>query len=297
MSQQEIKEALFPKFEKFVKENDLLSKAKGSLSSKLPRIMGKGKTKAVGLVMPPAAIERKTELVSLSHSSDIEFPEEVLNEMEQAKQEIEIENERLKSSDGLLNFIRDVFKSLSDPVGQKDNYYFAGRLVLLPKNRGQSWAWSITPYYPIIHKIPADVEYLVKAYTAADELIEKTILPVEMFENRLRLAWTMARHFSDTDSVLVTDVARMFKIARQEERFWNTPSKRFFTDIPEAAFIANILNWRRQHGRPMTEFEFVRATLQQAHGPKAKVFYLPQNPEGTQVTPIIYLKRHSQKER
>jgi len=296
MSHQEIKETIFPKFEKFIKENDLLSKAKGSLSSKLPRILGQGKTKAVGLDLPPAIIERKTELISLTHSSDIEFPEEVLYEIEQVKQEVELENERLKSSDGLLNIIRDVFKNLSDTVGQKDNYYFAGRLVLLPKNRGQSWAWSITPYYPIIHKIPADVEYLVKAYTSANELIDKTILPVEIFEDRLRLAWAMARHFSDTDSVLVTDVARMFKIARQEERFWKTPSKRFFTDIPEAAFIANILNWRRQHGRPIAEFEFVRATLQQAHGANAKAFYLPQNPEGTQVTPIIYLKRHSQKE-
>lgn len=297
MSQQEIKETLFPYFVKFVQEKNLLSKAKGSLSSKLPRIMGQGKTKAVGLDLPPAVIERKAELISLLNTTDIEFPEEVLNEIEQARQEIELENERLKSSDGLLNFIRDVFKNLTDQVGQKDNYFFAGRLVLLPKNRGQSWTWSITPYYPIIHKIPADVEYLVKAYSAANELIEKTILPVELFEDRLSLAWKMARHFSDTDSVLVTDVAKMFKIARQEERFWNTPSKRYFTDVPEAAFIANILNWRRQHGRPITEFEFVRATLQQAHGPKAKVFYLPQNPEGTQVTPIIYLKRHSQKER
>jgi len=297
MSHQETKETLFPNFVKFVQEKDLLSKSKGSLSSKLPRITGQGRTKAVGLDLPPAVIERKVELISLLNTSDIEFPEEVLNEIEQAKQEVELENERLKSSDGLLNFIRDVFKNISDQVGQKDNYYFAGRLVLLPNNRGQSWTWSITPYYPIIHKIPADVEYLVKAYSAANELIDKTILPVEVFEDRLRLAWTMARHFSNTDSVLVTDVARMFKIARQEERFWNTPSKRFFTDVPEAAFIANILNWRRQHGRPITEFEFVRATLQQAHGPKAKVFYLPQNPEGTQITPIIYLKRHSQKER
>jgi hypothetical protein len=184
-----------------------------------------------------------------------------------------------------------VLRRLPGQAGQKDNQYYAGRLVLLPDNRTLTWAWSITPYYPIISKIPPDVEYLEKAYSAAEQLLERIVLPVEVFENRLVLTWSMARHFSDSENVLIVDVARLFKIACQEERFWKNPQKRFFTDLPEAAFIANLLNWRTRSDYAKTRFEFVRATLHQAHGSKAKVFYMPQNPEGTQVTPVIYLKR------
>ncbi len=284
---------LFPKFEQFVLDKDLVSKAKGSLAAKLPRIMGQGKTKADGLNLPPSAIERKLELLSLTRSGKVEIPVEIKLEIDQVEQEVESALEKLKTTEGIRDLAIQVLRRLPGQTGQKDNQYFAGRLVLIPRHRGQAWAWSITPYYPIIDKIPPDVEYLEKAYSAAEQILERIILPVEVFENRLLLAWAMARHFSETDNVLVIDIARMFKIACQEERFWNNPQKRFFTDAPEAAFIANLLNWRMHKGQSKIVFEFVRATLHQAHGTKAKVFYMPQNPEGTQVTPVIYLKRLS----
>ena len=291
MPEKEDVDRLFPKFEQYVIDTDLLSKAKGSLAAKLPRIMGQGKTKAEGLKLPPSAIERKLELISLTRSEEMEIPAEIKLEIDQVIQEVTSETERLKTSEGIKDLAIQVLRRLPGQVGQKDNQYYAGRLVLLPSNRGQTWAWSITPYYPIIGKIPPDVEYLEKAYAAAEQLLERIILPVEVFENRLLLAWDMARHFSETDSILIIDVARMFKIACQEERFWNNPQKRFFTDVPEAAFIANLLNWRRFQEQSKTSFEFIRATLHQAHGTKTKVFYMPQNPEGTQVTPVIYLKK------
>jgi hypothetical protein len=291
MSPQSETEPLFPKFEKFVIENDLLSKAKGGLSAKLPRVMGQGKTKAEGLNLPPAAIERKIELISFPRFAEMEIPKEVLQEIDRVRQEVDSELMILKTVEGRTNLVREVLRLLPGNVGQKDGHFFAGRLVLVPVNRGQTWAWSVTPYYPIISKIPPDIIYLEKAYAAAEELLERVILPIDLFENRLHLAWLLARHFSNSNDVLIIDVARMFKISCQEERFWNTPQKRFFNDVPEAAFIANILNWRRHQDHLKDDFEFVRATLHQAHGPRAKVYYLPQNPEGTQVTPVIYLRK------
>lgn len=284
--------SLFPSFEQFVLDNDLLSKAKGSLAVKLPRIMGQGKTKAEGLNLPPAPIERRSELISLIRSDEMELPSSVRAEIENIKAGLEKEYARLKSSEGTRDLAIQVLRRLSCEAGQKDNYYYAGRLVLLPVNKGTTWSWSITPYYPIISKIPPDVDYIEKGFKAAEELLDRLIMPPDVFENRLYLAWKMARHFSESDDVLIIEVARMFKIACQEERFWNAPKKQFFIDVPEAAFIANLLNWRRHSEPTKASFEFVRATLHQAHGQNAKVFYMPQNPEGTQITPVIYLRKN-----
>lgn len=284
---------LFPIFEQFVLDNDLLNKAKGSLAAKLPRIMGQGKTKAEGLNLPPAPIERKLELISLIRSQEMDFPVSVRNELEKIKAEVDEEYAQLKSSEGIRELAIQVLRRLSPPAGQKDNSYYAGKLVLQPVSRGSTWCWSVTPYYPLVSKIPPDVEYIEKAFAAAEALLESLIMPFATFENRLRLSWTMARHFSETDDVLIVDVARMFKIASQEERFWNSPKKQFFIDMPEAAFIVNLLNWRRSREPSEVDFEFVRATLHQAHGQKATVFYMPQNPEGTQVTPVIYLRKNT----
>jgi len=284
---------LFPIFEQFVLDNNLLNNAKGSLAAKLPRIMGQGKTKAEGLTLPPAPIERKLELISLIRSQEMEFPDSVRTELEKIKAEVDEQYARLRSSEGIRELAIQVLRRMPSPAGQKDNSYYAGRLVLLPVSRGTTWCWSVTPYYPLVSKIPPDVEYIEKGFTAAQELLDRLIMPPATFENRLRLSWTIARHFSETDDVLIIDVARMFKIASQEERFWNSPKRQSFVDMPEAAFIVNLLNWRRSREPSEVDFEFVRATLHQAHGQKAKVFYMPQNPEGTQVTPVIYLRKNT----
>jgi len=116
------------------------------------------------------------------------------------------------------------------------------------------------------------------------------MLPEE-FDERLRLSWLMAKHFAGKEEVFIVDVARMFKIAGQREQFWNAPKKMLFVDIPEASFVANLLNWKRFRGEEKSRFEFVPATLHQAHGPHAKVFYIPFNEEGTQARPMVYMRK------
>ena len=151
----------------------------------------------------------------------------------------------------------------------------------------------MTPYYPLVDKIPADINYVVHAYRVADQAVEKWTLPVEQFFERLRLAWAMARHFTNSDDVLVADVARVFKIAIQDQRFWRKPSRRNFEDVPEAVFAINLINWRRYRtdSEEGEMFELVPATLNQAHGSRSRPFFVPGNFEGTVVRPMIYLRR------
>jgi len=283
---------LFPEMERFTHDHDILSKVSGNLVVKLNRIIGNGKTKADGLDLPPAAIERKMELVSLELPLDIRVPVAVMAEIEEVRKDLNEELERLKKSDGVRRTASQALRGLLVQSGFKDNNFFAGRLVLVSKNRGMNWSWSLTPYYPIISKIPPDPNYLIEGYQAAEDRLAKIVLHADVFESRLNLAWLMARHFSNTDHVLIVDVARMFKVAGQADGFWNAPKRAFFTDLPEAAFVANLINWRRNKGAEKSEFEFVAATVHQAHGSKAKAFYMPINAEGTQVRPVIYLKRH-----
>jgi hypothetical protein len=153
----------------------------------------------------------------------------------------------------------------------------------------------MTPHYPIISKIPADVDYVVSAYRASESIVDKWTLPVDRFLDRLALAWTIARHFGEGENVLIADVARLFKIAAQDERFWGSPARRNFEDVPEAVFIANLINWRRHRDAAGSaeRFELVPATLNQAHGSKSRAFFVPSNAEGTIVRPMIYIRRQS----
>src|SRR5262249_50066590 len=85
-------EPLFPAFARFATESGLIDKAKGNLAAKIPRILGQGTTRAVGLDFPPAVIERKMELATLK-SGNLSLPNDVMEEIRQA----EIDTERLKS--------------------------------------------------------------------------------------------------------------------------------------------------------------------------------------------------------
>lgn len=282
---------LFPAFERFVVENNLLAKEKGgALLVRLHRIMGQGRTRAVGLDLPPSNIERKMELTSLSLPSEWTVPESVGKEIEEVRQQISEEFKALKKADGLRRLATQTINRLGVPGGFKDNHYYAGHLVLVPKKRGENWSWSLTPYYPLVTKIPPDLDYLVRGYEAAEKILDKIVMPPDMFESRLKLSLLMARHFSQGDDVLIVNVARIFKVAGQRDQFWNAPQRKFFIDLPEAAFIANLLNWRRHLGNRKSPFEFVQATIHQALGPGVKVYYLPVNPEGTQVRPVVYLR-------
>jgi glycosyltransferase involved in cell wall biosynthesis len=287
---------LFPAFQRFVERNALLANAKGILAARLPRILGRGQTRAEGLDMPPAVIERQQELLALSLPDTAAPDPEVQREIAEAKRAVDAHTAHMRHADNRRRFAMEVLSRLEGiQTGNKDNQFFAGRLVLVPDKSGLNWAWSMTAYYPVIAKIPADIDYVVRAYNAADRIVEEWTLPVDLFLDRLRLAWTMARHFTSGDDVLIADVARLFKIAAQDERFWSTPARRSFEDVPEAAFIANLINWRRNRDAATSreDFELVPATLNQAHGPKSRAFFVPGNTEGTTVRPMIYMRRQS----
>ncbi len=288
---------LFPEFEHFVKKNRLLETAKGNLSAKLPRILGQGKSRAEGLELPPSPVERRLELTSLTVPPDLSLPREVKDEISAAKEWLTERFNELRNHEGQRRFASAVLKALGPPSGVKDNQFFVGRLVLIGDKAGQNWSWNLTPYYPFISKIPPDIEYVIKAHSAAEKMIEDSILPIGEFQERLELAWIIARQFSSSDHVLISDVARVFKVAAQNQRFWSNPSRRNFNDIPDGSFIANLINWKKKKSDYSQEdiFDFIPATLSQAHGSKTKVFYMPTNQEGTQVRPIIYLRRSKSK--
>jgi hypothetical protein len=288
--------SLFPALERFVEHTGLLANAKGILAARLPRILGQGQTRAEGLDMPPAKIERQQELLALTLPEEASRDLGVQSEIAEARRVVEAHIEHMRHPENRRRFAMEVLHRLEGvATGNKDNQFFAGRLILVPDTGGQNWAWSMTPHYPVIAKIPADIDYVLSAYAASERIVDKWTLPVDRFLDRLSLAWTMARHFGDGDNVLIADVARLFKIAAQDERFWSNPSRRNFEDVPEAVFIANLINWRRHRDTAVSRerFELVPATLNQAHGPKSRAFFVPGNAEGTIVRPMIYIRRQS----
>ena len=284
------REPLFPHFERFVKASGL-DRAKGSLSAKLPRILGQGTTRAAGMSDPPADIERKAELAGLQFPADVIVPEEVQAEVQAASTDVEALRTELKRPDGLRRFVTRSLQDLAGTKGSSNGYYFVDRLILRDSKSGFEWAWCVTPHYPIVDKIPPDPSYVAKAFSIAQEQIRAIVLPADEFESRLSLAWTMARHFSRSDDVLVTDVMRMYQIAGQSDKFWQMPKRVFYKDFPEAAFVVNLLYWRSQPKSSDAGFTFVPATLSQASGKAARVFFMPLNPEGTEVRPMVYLRR------
>jgi hypothetical protein len=287
---------LFPALERFIERTGLLANAKGILSARLPRILGQGQTGAEGLDMPPAAIERQQELLALTLPEEAARDPAVQGEITEARRSVEAHKEHMRHPDNRRRFAMQVLHRLEGiPTGNKDNQFFAGRLILVSDKGGQNWAWSMTPHYPVIAKVPADIEYVVSAHAASERIVDKWTLTVDRFLDRLSLAWTMARHFSEGDDVLIADVARLFKITAQDERFWSNPSRRNFEDVPEAVFIANLINWRRHRDTTGARetFELVPATLNQAHGPKSRAFFVPGNAEGTVVRPMIHIRRQS----
>lgn len=286
-------EPLFPEVQKFITDTDMLNKLKGN-QAQLYRILGRGKTKSKELDMAPAEIERKMEIVAFKPLKSKDVPPDVRNEVDAVKRSLDGELADLKKRDTQKRLANQTLRSLTDvKSGTKDNQYYAGRLILVADKAGKNWSWRLTPYYPIISNIPPDPEYLGKSYYEAEKLLGEIIMPAEKFDIRLNLAWMLARYFSSGENVLIIDVARMYRITGQPEKFWNTPKKGNFVDLPDAAFIANLINWRRQSGFKKTDFKLAQATVHQALGPKAKVFYMPSNTEGTQTRPVVYITKRS----
>lgn len=283
---------MFPEFEKFVKDENLLEKKfAGNLAAQIPRIVGQGKTKAVGMDLPPSPIERKQEFVNLELPSSFNVPAAVNDERLRIKAELEKEMKQLCSEEGARSMASNVIRNLkTDPLGGlKNNYFHAGRFLLIPDKKRLSWAWSITAHYPIIEKIPPDFDYLVKAFSIAEEKVDQMVTPVEEFEKQIELSWLLARHYAvASDKVLLSDVARMYVISSQDKKFWSNPQKKNFTDIPEASFIANLVNYKRNYkasSEPV--FEFMPATLNDSY--RKNVYHIPLDREGTQTRPYVYI--------
>ncbi|MDB4303868.1 hypothetical protein N9934_03660, partial [Desulfosarcina sp.] len=203
---------LFPIVERYISDTDMLNSLKGN-QAQLYRIIGQGQTKSKDLDMPPAKIERKMELVAFKPLKKKDNPPEVKAEIEEARRSLDIELASLKKRDVQKRLANQTLRILDGvKSGTKDNQFFAGRLVLVTDKAGKNWSWCLTPHYPIISKIPPDPEYISKGYFAAEKLLEEIIMPAEIFDVRLNLAWGMARHFAPGDKVLIVDVARMYKI-------------------------------------------------------------------------------------
>jgi len=294
MSDNTVTSGLFPNFVRFVTTTGLLDKAKGNLAAKIPRILGQGNTRADRLAMPPAIIERKQELATLTFPAGYSAPPEVAEEIDQAKLDVEKLKAELRTDEGIRRFAVGTLQNIQGPPGYsgiQDGHYYADRLILGWDKSGMEWSWSITPYYPIIKNIPPNVEYLLHAFDQARNQVKAMTMPDSVFEKRLELAWTIARQVGGAEDVLVLDVMKMFRVAAQDDRFWQSPQKKFFTDWPEGYFVVNLLNWRLHSPDSSSKFEFVPATLNQASGKDARVFYLPMNRQGTEVRPMIHMRR------
>lgn len=284
---------LFPELERYVRECGLLENATGILAVRLPRVLGGGKTAADGLELPPAEIERKREILTLTLPPEIDDNEGVQREIEAARKSVHEHDEKMRHPENQRRFALEVLHNISEKKsGIKNNQFFSGNLVLVPEKGGKRWSWSMTPHYPVISNIPTDANYAKQAYQASVRIVEKWTMPVDTFVDRLNLAWGIARHFSKDTNVLIADAAKFFKISAQGDRFWRSPARRTFSDVPEAVFIANLINWKRNRAAAASaEFELLPATLNQAHGPKSRVFYVPRNSEGTSVQPMIHIRR------
>lgn len=290
----EANQSEFPNFEEFVRKHRLLDISKGIDAVRLPRILGTGgKTQADGLDLPPALIERQRDLIAWRKPLDIEFSDGLREEIAKAKEDVDKHDQYMRLSDNQRKFALNVLHNLSEATtGRKNNRYFANQLILTHDSSGSNWAWTLTPHYPVIKRIPADLDMVTSAHVVAEKTVKDQIMPVEDFVRKLHLAWEITRHNSKTDQVLIADVAVKFKIACQSEGFWRNPTRRNFVDYPDSIFVSNLINWKHNaKGGDLSQFVLIPATLNQAHGSKSKAFYVPSNFEGTEVRPMIYIKR------
>lgn len=287
-------EPLFPHFKKFAETHRLLEVSKGIDAVRLPRILGTGgKTAAEGLDLPPAKIERQRDLIAFKIPLGLECPDELKAEISNAREEVRKHDNFMRQSDNQRKFAMSVLQNLTGATtGRKNNRYFANQLILTHDSSGKFWTWSLTPHYPVIRKMPADLGIVTKAHSEAEKKVKEQTMPVDEFVEKLDLAWAIARHFADSDNVLIADVAVKFKIACQSEGFWKNPVRRNYTDFPDSIFPSNLINWKHNaRDTQLRKFVLVPATLNQAHGKNSKVYYVPSNYEGTDCRPMIYIKR------
>ena len=288
---------IFPEFARLASSTKL-RELKGAMAVSLARIIGKGKTHAIGMNLPPSPIERQEALANFRFPLGFEITPALKMEIEDANSAVATVEKKLRTPELKRRFALKTLQALqkksSVSTGNKDNQFFAGRFILVPDKNGKNWAWSMTPHYPIISKIPADSEYIVEAYYNSLEIVKKWTMPTEEFVSKLTLAINIANSFSEGENTKISDVARFFKIAVQSKKFWLNPTRSKFEEIPEAVFISNLINWyRNQKSSENNGFKLIPATLDQAFGPNTTPYYIPANSEGTSVNPMIYIQKQS----
>lgn len=281
---------LFPDFLAYVRSTRLDERALGNLSVAVARIMGQGRTKADGLDAPPSDYERYFELSKIALPPGEVLPAAAAADVERARGFVAATQDRLAREDARRRFANDCVQLLPEPRGYTNGYFHAGPLILVAKRNGQEWQWCVTPHYPIVSKLPPEPTYVALGHRAALDRIRELTVAHDKFGARLSLAWALARHFSTSDDVPVRSVMRMYQVAGQDDAFWQAPRRNLYKDLPEAAFVVNLLNWRR-HAQDVSAFEFVPATLSQAT--QRDVFYMPLNQVGTEVRPMISLRKRS----
>lgn len=285
----------FPVFEEFVKKHRLVEVSKGIEFVRLPRILGTGgNTAAEGIDAPPALIERQRDLINWKIPLHLEVSDELRAEISDAQEAVKKHDEEMRQSDSQRKFAMNVLSRLSGiATGRKNNRYFANQLILTHDASGRNWTWSLTPHYPVIKKMPADMDLITKAHGVAEKSVKKQIMPVKKFLDKLDLAWEITKYNCKSEKVLIADVAIKFKIACQSDGFWKNPTKRNFVDFPDSIFVSNLINWKHNASKiELKRFSLVPATLNQAHGGRSKPFYVPSNIEGTEVRPMIYIRRN-----
>ncbi len=224
----------------------------GNLQSSIPRILGKGKSRAEGFFdeKPPALIERQYEYAKLDLNklgSDINYPirgdDPIRSEQSQAKQQVEEVQKQLdRSTDGWERSAREVLWKLGEKSPGREGRYTMGELELGFDKKSFSWAWTYRGAYALVTKLPHDVDYVCEGFHAASRRMKEAIVPAADFLASFHLAWTISKHRAGSGPVLIRDLARAYAIAAQSQAFWEKPSKTSFSDIGDAIFVINLVH-------------------------------------------------------
>jgi hypothetical protein len=287
---------VFPEVKRYLVETGLVSNSKRGVAERLQRILGLGKTLAAGLDLPPATIERQSELLKFEFPADALKRREIADEIAAARKAVDAHRNEMCNSESQRRFALKVLHGLDvTNKGIKDGFFFAGHFVFAPEPKRMTWTWSISVHHPVVSDIPADAEYAKCAYHASNRLVDAMTQPVDEFANKLSLAYTIARHLNrdrsrDGGLIPIADIASVFKFTNQESSFWLGNGIQKFKDFHESTFIVNLINLHRTRKSTDIGFELVGATIDQTMGAHAKPFYIPTNSEGTQTRPYAYMR-------
>jgi hypothetical protein len=290
----------FIAFAKRVRLLDKLPRG-GNLQTAVPRILGQGKTRAEGLFedRAPALIERLSEYAKLDLSrleSEISYliadEDPVRAEQNAAKAQIKrLEEQLATSAEGWERTAREVLSKLGERTPGRGGRYALGDLELAFDTKSMAWRWTYRGAYPLVSKLPHDVDFICDAHRDASRRMAEAIVPQEEFLAALRLAWVITKHrATGVPAVLIRDLAKAYLVAAQPSAFWDRPSKTTFVDLGEAVFVINLVTAIDEVRK---SFELEKAGVHQTSlgGRERNIaFELPKRGGGTEPYSTIRLK-------